>query len=295
VRFLAEGLDMPARLTALLPRFVLLPVAGVLATATIGFAAQTQLTAAPAPAAEPAPAEAPDALVVPDVRNQAFVFAKGTLEDSGFAWKVAGRVDGYAANQVVSQTPAPGTRVVDNGAPTIALRLKRNARYAQHGAPENVSPYPHTAVELVDAVAAPVAVKKAAPAKKAAPKPAKKPAKKPGAKPKKAAKPAAGRPPAFTVPGARKEPLDEIPLTLRAQRLGRWLESHRRPTDANVRHFLYQHSWIVTGAKFGWWRGDKALRTLLRVDARARALWGIGAENARVARNALEYVEARTR
>ena len=61
-------------------------------------------------------------LVVPDVRGQAYVFAKGILEDAGFAWRVPG-ARGFAANTVVGQSPLPGTRVVDTGAPLVTLRL----------------------------------------------------------------------------------------------------------------------------------------------------------------------------
>src|SRR5436853_594929 len=70
---------------------------------------------------------APAVKVVPDVRRQAFVFAKVTLGDSGFAWRVTGAVQGYASNTVASQSPAPGTRVLDTGAPRIELHLARGA------------------------------------------------------------------------------------------------------------------------------------------------------------------------
>ncbi|MEX2211359.1 MAG: PASTA domain-containing protein [Gaiellaceae bacterium] len=81
----------------------------------------------------------PPSLVVPDVRGQAYVFAKGTLEDAGFAWRVSGRVRGYAVNLVEAQAPAPGTRLVDTGAPTVTLRLARNPIYPQQGEPEDHS------------------------------------------------------------------------------------------------------------------------------------------------------------
>jgi beta-lactam-binding protein with PASTA domain len=79
-------------------------------------------------------------LVVPDVRNQVFVFASGTLEDAGFGWKVRGSVHGFPANVVVSQRPKAGTRVIDTGAPTITLRLAPG-KAAQIGAPQDRSPY----------------------------------------------------------------------------------------------------------------------------------------------------------
>ena len=52
-----------------------------------------------------------------------------------------GSVQGYAANVVATQTPAPGTRVVANGAPIVSLELSRNPSYKQEGVPENASPY----------------------------------------------------------------------------------------------------------------------------------------------------------
>jgi len=99
--------------------------------------------------------------------------------------------------------------------------------------------------------------------------------------------------PAFHVPGAPKEPRDEIPLPARARRLRAWLTPSRRPTASNQRRWLYQHAWIVTGAKFGWWRGAAALRILVRVDRRIESQWGIGHRSEAVARNALTAVEAR--
>ncbi len=95
------------------PRVVALTAILVLASATISFAADNVLTA-PAPSVE-ATVAPPELVTVPDVRGQAYVFAKGTLEEQGFAWRVAGSIRGYAANTVVSQTPAAGTRVIDTG------------------------------------------------------------------------------------------------------------------------------------------------------------------------------------
>jgi beta-lactam-binding protein with PASTA domain len=79
-------------------------------------------------------------MVVPDVRNQLFVFASGNLEDSGFGWKVRGSVGGFPANVVASQSPKPGTHVIDTGAPTITLVLARG-RGVELGEPQNRSPY----------------------------------------------------------------------------------------------------------------------------------------------------------
>src|SRR5438270_3259771 len=187
---------MAPRLTALAALPVLL-----LGTATFTYAAQQRIaTTKPAAATKPA---APPLVVVPNVSGQAYVFAKGTLQDAGFAWRVEGSVRGYAANTVVEQRPAAGARVLDTGAPLVVLRLSANKRYAQDGEPENSSPYPGTEIRY------PTAPAQSAPKPKPAPKPEPTPAPKP--------KPAA-RPPAFHVPVARKEPLAEIPPPSRPAR-----------------------------------------------------------------------------
>jgi hypothetical protein len=287
---------MSMRFGTLLPPAVVVALAWVLGTAAFTFAAdQTQLigsTAKPDPAA----AQAPE-LTVPSVTGQAFVFAKGMLEDSGFAWHVVGSVHGYSGNQVMAQSPAAGTRVVDTGAPTIVLNLVRG-KYAENGAPEDTPSYTGTAIKLAGVTepavpkAKPVVkkpvVKKPTPAKK---KPAKKkPAQKPAAKPAKAP---AKRPPAFEPPRAPKEPLDEIPLTDRADKLAAWIDSHPRRTSRNVQRWLYQHSWIVTGANFGWWHGNQALVKLIAVDQQVERIWGIGHRSEKVARAALARVRRR--
>src|SRR2546423_83255 len=103
------------------------------------------------------------------------------------------------------------------------------------------------------------------------------------------------RPPAFTVAGARAEPLNEMPLPDRAQALRSWLDAHRKKTRANVAHWLYQNEWIVAGAKLGWWRGAAALATLVAVDRRTQQLWGVGAQSAEVAQRALGEVQSRSK
>jgi hypothetical protein len=293
-------------------------VALLLATAGLTSAASKQQTdPAATPQAAPTTPAAPAAtLVVPTVRGQAYVFAKGILEDSGFAWKVTGGVNGFAANLVAEQSPAPGTRLVDTGAPTITLRLDRNVKYAEEGVPENFAPFGGTRV-LRPGAAKPPAAKPAARPKKTRPaakrpkavakKPAakrpkavaKKPAaKRPAVKAKPKSKPQvkkAARPAAFNVPGAPKEPLNEMPLPRRARLLEAWVAKNPRPTDANVAHWLYQHAWIVTGAKFGWWRGAEALRILIAVDGRVISNWGLGTRSRTAARAALAEVKAKSR
>src|SRR5918995_881838 len=185
-----------AGLRSLLPRFVALPLAALFGTATLTFAADSQLST-PSTPPQPAAEQVTQVIIVPDVRRQAYVFAKGTLEDAGFAWRVVGSVHGYAANTVLSQSAAPG---------------------------------------------------------------------------------------------APKEPLDEIPLVDRAKLLAKYVESTPKSAAA-VDHFTYQHSWIVTGARFGWWHGAEALEVLIRVDQRVQARWGIGAKSEALARAALAYVK----
>jgi hypothetical protein len=271
------------------PRLLALTVVWLLATTALTYAAAHRIgTVHPTPATTTAAAPAtPETLVVPDVRRQAYVFAKGTLGDSGFAWRVEGSVEGFASNVVTTQTPAPGTRVVDTGAPLIVLHLARAGK--QSGVPDRGSDQQGTAVRLAGlAVAATTPRVKAAPVKATAPAAAKLP------KAPARHKAPVRRSPAFVVPGARREPLDEMPLTDRANVLLRWMKTGPKPTDANVGRWLYQHAWIVDGAQMGWWHGAAALRTLLTVDRRAWTLWGIGARSTAVARHALAEVEARS-
>ena len=117
-----------------------------LAMTAISFAAGRQLAVTPTSASQLP--STPLTLVVPNVRREAFVFAKGQLQDGGFAWKVVGGAPGYPANIVVSQSPAPGTRLIDTGAPLITVTLQRNKQSGPKGEPENTSPYAPTAVRL---------------------------------------------------------------------------------------------------------------------------------------------------
>jgi hypothetical protein len=293
---------MAARFAAIVPRMAVIGLVWLFATGTLTYAAGSKLSTpnkAPAPVATPRPT-----LIVPDIRGQAFVFAKGILEDGGFAWRVRGSVQGYATNVVATQQPAPGTHVVDTGAPTLRLTM-RHGTYPQDGMPENSSHYAGTSILLPKrpAAAQQKAVPRKAPARaKITAKPAVKRATRPVAKSKPKRTPAkhklatkGARPPAFVVRGARKEPLDEIPLTTRAARLGAWLTPSRRPTAANQHYWLFQHAWIVTGARFGWWRGAAALRQLIAVDRRVESQWGVGRRSEAVARSALAEVEAKAK
>jgi len=240
----------------------------LLAIAMLAVGAAKRMSAAPARAATTVAAPT---MTVPDITGQAFVFAKGTLEDAGLAWKVVGPVHGYAANTVARQSPAAGTKLKDTGSPTITVTLRR-ASSPENGEAEDVSPYPGTSVQ-------PIGSPKRAPV--AAPKERTKPAVRP-------------RAPDFVVKGAPKEPQKEMPLPQRAHLLTAFIAGHSK-TPSNVRHFLYQHSWVVTGAKFGWWHGAEALRMLIAADSLAQDRWGIGSKSELVARAALANVERRSK
>jgi hypothetical protein len=275
---------MALRIATRLPRLAVVGVVLLLASATLAVGAAKRMAAMPQGAPAPVPVAT---VVVPDVTGQAFVFAKGTLEDTGLAWKVVGSVHGYAVNKVAKQTPAPGTKLKDTGAPTITITLARTS-YAETGEPEDVSPYFGTSVQ-------PIGLPKPTPAPTPAVTPAPAAPKPVAAKPKPTA-PAttAKRVPDFVVAGAPAEPQKELPLPQRAKLLSAWLKTHGE-TRKNVRHFLYQHSWIVTGAKFGWWHGAEALRELIAADHAAQQRWGIGRKSELVARAALAKVQARSK
>src|SRR3990172_13231635 len=104
------------RLSSLLNRLVLLAVVAFVGSTSLTFAAggaKLVPQQGPDPELPALEKEAKYYIVVPDVRRQAYVFAKGMLEDAGFAWRVEGPVEGYATNLVVSQSPASRARVLD--------------------------------------------------------------------------------------------------------------------------------------------------------------------------------------
>ena len=285
-------------------RLVALTLVWLLATAALTYAASRRAASGPPPAATTTTAAAPvtpATSVVPDVVDQPYVFAEGTLGDAGFSWHVEGSVQGFSANVVASQSPAPGTHVVDTGSPLIVLHLSHPAGAKEIGIPADSSPTAGTELKIAGLAAAPTTTTAAQPlaAAKTAPA-ATKPAvtkpvvKKPAVKKSPAHRWPQNRPPAFAVPGARKEPLDEMPLTDRAKMLLRFVEAKPKPTDANVKYWLYQHAWIVAGARMGWWHGTDALHTLLTVDQTVWNEWGIGERSEAVARTALAEVDSRS-
>ena len=295
---------------AFLLRVVLLGLCAVLLSgATLTLAAERVDSSAPT--LEPV-AAAPKTLVVPDVTGQAYVFAKGILQDNGFAWHVSGSIQGYAANIVSTQSPAAGTTVIDTGAPTITLTLVRNSTYLERGTPDNDAPYNGTAIRLpskptavrpqpkLEPVQTPLLptplTTPSAPAPPASVPAAPKTAPTPTPKTAAPAPSTSGpRPPDFVAPGAPKEPAKSQPLPLRAQALAVWIEKHSKPAAANLNYWLYEHAYIVAGARFGWWHGAEALQILIAVDQRAEQLWGVGKQSELVARKALAEVQARAR
>ncbi|MDQ3890905.1 MAG: PASTA domain-containing protein [Actinomycetota bacterium] len=140
---------MSTRMRTLFVRQVALALVALLATAGAGLASQTRPGAdrphkarsADRSRSRGATASDVRVLTVPSVERRPYVFAKGMLEEAGFAWRLVGRVRGYPSNFVVAQRPRAGTSVVDNGAPTITLVLERNDALPERGVPVARSPY----------------------------------------------------------------------------------------------------------------------------------------------------------
>jgi hypothetical protein len=289
---------MAARFAALIPRLLALTVIWLLGAATFTLAADKPATP-PATGTDAAQSPKPTVLTVPDVRGKAYVFAKGILQDAGLAWRVSGAVQGYSANVVAWQSPVAGSRVIDNGAPIVTVRLSKNAAYGERGLPENEAPYTGTRVVYLsdwrDAhqqSTQPTSTETTTtgPTTSEATPTTNEPSTTTEPEPK-----AETRKPDFEVPGAPPEPADEITLTQRARRLAQRIEPMTRPTDRLVNFWLYQHSWIVTGARFGWHNGAEALRILIKVDQSLERRFDFGARSEAVARRALAYVEAQTK
>lgn len=242
--------------------------------------------------------------VVPGVVGQLYVFAESTLQERGFGWKVVGPVEGFAGMTVASQDPVAGTTVVDTGAPLVTLRLAKPKDYVSQGTPENSSPYVGTEIlfpagsagtgrsttsartTTTNTFSASTSTSTTTTGSTST-----------TTHSTTSTKPSSSRarPPAFTIAGAKPEPLDEIPLPQRAKNLNSWLDSHREASAATERYWLFQHAWIVFGAKFGWWHGAQALETLIAVDKRVELLWGLGSKSEAEARAALEFVRAHER
>jgi hypothetical protein len=323
-----------ARFSVIAIRLVVLVGVWLLGTSTLSLAQENAVDPSvigeQAAEVQPAAEEEILPLVVPDVRGLPYVFAKGILDDAGFAWKVSGDVDGFATNVVATQSAKPGTKVVDNGAPTLVLTLETNPAYEEIGLPSDESPYAGTKLVLVSGASPKPAEVEDEPVsddlteateagdepyaetdtESAAAEPGETTETEPATEttePEPAAETtdvdvtldadvaveadnSTARPPAFVVAGAPKEPLDEIPLPRRATQLGSWLKNVKKLTPASVDHFAYQHAWVLTGASFGWWHGAEALRTLIQVDQELERKFGGGDQYEAEARTALREV-----
>jgi hypothetical protein len=310
------------RLPATAFRLLVLVAVWVLGTSTLSLAQEEPPVSADQPAAE-ADAEAaddPSVLLVPDVRGLPYVFAKGVLEDFGFAWKVNGKVEGYAVNLVAEQSVEPAAKVLDTGAPTIVLQLKKNPNYQTKGLPEDRSPYPGTKLVLAaDAAEQPAtapaeSTQSASPDQTSAQPAETEPAQTEPAETEPTDAETADyeqasntiaeagndaeaeqRPPAFDLPGAPAEPLDEMSLPERAQELADWVADLDKLAPAALDHFTYQHAWVVTGAEFGWWRGAEALEIVIQADEQLQQKFGTGKKYEAIARAALTEVRQKAK
>ena len=269
--------ERPLLSGALAARAGLLAVVALFATATVthGASSPEPVRQRPKP-----PVVERRVVVVPDVRGHAYVFAKGILEDAGFSWRVAGPLEGYATNVVVGTTPAPGTQLVDTGAPTIELTLERSAGYAESGSPENAAPFAGTPVRLAGQA---VALRATQPREE-----------------RSALPPAVvGRPDgdvrAIVAAASWGRQFERGSLPRRVGALARWLRWHRRPTAARIRHWDEQHAAMVSAAERGAREGESALRVLVRLDRHAAHLWRTGQRGEARTRAARADLEERSR
>ena len=97
--------------------------------------------------------------------------------------------------------------------------------------------------------------------------------------------------PDFVVPGAPEEPPGAMPLPERAAMIGEELAQYSSLNAETVDWYLYQHEWVITGAKFGWSQGAEALEVLIEVDLALYERFGIGAKSADYARETLKEVK----
>ena len=151
-RLTAPAVDAATPLARRRLLYVAVAAVVLLATASASFALGRR---AFGPAvAEPAPPrrDARDArvLTVPDVRGRQYAAARRMLGEGGFAWRVRGSVRGFRANLVAGQSPVSGTRVLDNGAPTVTLTLRAARGTRNRGRPLDSSPFTGTRPVLAD-------------------------------------------------------------------------------------------------------------------------------------------------
>ena len=226
---------MAARFAAIVPRMAVIGLVWLLATATLTYAAGELTTPAKV-------ATTPAATPRPDSHRPATSATRRSSSRRGFSRTAASAGESRAPCTATRQTlsrpssPRPGTQVVDTGAPTLKLTLRRGT-YPQDGTAQNASPYAGTSILLPKRSSAaaqslslpsrrrrsrrrrarsePRSLLSSAPAGPSRSRSGRPPS--PSSRPRGHAR----RPSSFTAP--RKKPLDEIPLTTRAQRLSAWL------------------------------------------------------------------------
>ena len=211
---------------------------GPAADATDGAAVQTAAAAGPRVARRPR--RPPPGLRV----------REGHLEDAGFAWRVVGHVHGYAANIVATQYPL---RVRASSTRARRLSCSRSRRTGSYGRKARPRTRPRTSVRERELAGRRDAGTPPSPRRQAEGRRSRKPRKR-------------------TVAQAAARPRSRSPV----RRRSRWTRSRcpsargassrfvaKHPqADAAARRTTgcYQHAWIVTGAKFGWWRGAAGAR-----------------------------------
>ena len=142
-----KGVVVAARLPSVFARIVALTAILVLGSATISFAADSKFGAATTP--NKVTVAPPRLVTIPDVRGQAYVFAKGTLEEGGFAWRVAGAVQGTRPTPSSRRCPPPGPawstpacRPSSSGLPATGAMPRRVRRRTRRPTTERRSSFP---------------------------------------------------------------------------------------------------------------------------------------------------------
>ena len=169
------------------------------------------------------------------------MFAKGTLEQDGFAWRVEGGVRRLRRQR---------RRLAEPGARHASRSRRRPDRRAPPEPQQRLQAggHPRERLALSRQGRPSSSARRSRSRRSRSPPPAREDhvRREAGAKPRQRSRRSASPP--SPSPGAPKEPPDEILLSARAKRLAAWVEAHPKRTAADVNHWLYQHNWIVTGA-----------------------------------------------
>ena len=263
--------------------------AALLATTRLTFARPRRSRAARRPACRRADAE----LVVPDIRRPGIRLREGHARGGRLRLEVEGRGSRLRREHRRRADARPGHEAgCQRGAPRSCSASRKTPGTPRRDARGQVSP---TRVPPADSASHPATSRPRRKPKSlrrrrsnedlAAAKKTKVAAKKPASTPH--ARLRRGR---RARGAARRDDADA-----RATKLDAWVAAHPKRTPADVDHWLYQHKWIVSGARFGWSHGAESLRMLVAVDERVQKLWGVGADSEAVARKALVDVKASAR